>query len=524
MTSGEPSPASVSRQRVPTVPTSSEEVGLLPLVVPITLGGMVVVLAATISMGASTPSLPAVVGVLVLLAAAAVADAFPVPVAGVPGGHVSLSAVFIIGATLMYGWSAGVLVALFAHLLPELFRRRPLVRLAYNAAAYTLSAAAAGGALALFPQRDDAGFLLVEVFAAALTFSLANLILVGAVIARWTAERFLPLLARSIRGTALPFLVIACVTLILTVLWHRSPFLTPVLVGPLVVVVLYQRARHTLVEALAAQNERLRELDRMKDEFVATVSHEFRTPLTSILGFLRTLERKDVELVESQRSDFIAIARREAERLTTLVQDLLSVAEVGRDELVLTRSNVDLFQVARERVDAAAPAANAKGIEIGLVADRVPTVSADHVRLAQLLDNLLSNAIKFTPPGGRIQVRVSAGRDSLVFSVADTGVGIPADEREHVFDRFFRTAEARRRAVPGTGLGLTIVKAIVHAHGGKIAVTSAEGAGSKFRVELPLDRQETRPAASSAYRDGDHAVNAALRRDQPTRTRGPAGK
>ncbi len=455
-----------------------------------TLAGAAAALTATVGMGASAPSVPEVAGVVAFLAAAAVADGFPVPVAGVPGGHLSLAAVFIIGASLMYGWSAGVLVALFAHVVPELFRRRPLIQLAYNAAAYALSAAAAGGVLALFPERDGAGILLVEVFAAVFAFSLANLVLVGAVIARWTAERFFPLLMRSIRGTALPFLVIACVTLVLAVVWDRSPFLAPVLVGPLVVIVLYQRARHTLVEALAAQNERLRELDEMKDEFVATVSHELRTPLTSILGFLRTLERDDVELLSSQRSNFIAIARREAERLTMLVQDLLSIAEVGRDELVLNRADVDLSQVVRERVDAAAPAASAEGIEMSFVADPVPTAWADPVRLAQLVDNLLSNAIKFTPPPGRVHVRVSAGPDRLFLSVSDTGIGIPAKERARLFERFFRTTEARRRAVPGTGLGLTIVKAIVHAHGGTIAVTTTEGAGSTFHVELPLDPPE----------------------------------
>jgi signal transduction histidine kinase len=239
-----------------------------------------------------------------------------------------------------------------------------------------------------------------------------------------------------------------------------------------------------LREELVRRNERLLELDRMKDDFVAAVSHELRTPLTSTLGFLRTLEARDSELGEAERRRFVTIARREGERLELLVQDLLSVAE--DNALRLDRSEVDLSRLARARVQCARETAEKKQIDLTFVAEEAPAIRADGARLAQVLDNLLSNALKFTPPCGRVDVRVSSAPGRAVLEVEDTGIGIPAREREHVFERFFRASTTAVRAIPGTGLGLAIVKAIVDAHGGTVAVTSTEATGSLFRIEFPL--------------------------------------
>jgi signal transduction histidine kinase len=147
---------------------------------------------------------------------------------------------------------------------------------------------------------------------------------------------------------------------------------------------------------------------------------------------------------------------------------------------------VDLAGVARESVAAARPAAEAKGITLDFETDGPAPLHADGARLGQVVDNLVSNAIKFTPDGGRVSVHVALTDGDTVLEVRDSGIGIDPAEQRFLFDRFFRTAEANERAIPGTGLGLTVSKALVEAHGGSISVTSAAGQGTTFRVALPL--------------------------------------
>jgi PAS domain S-box-containing protein len=242
--------------------------------------------------------------------------------------------------------------------------------------------------------------------------------------------------------------------------------------------------RDVLLRELAEQNERLRELDRMKDDFVASVSHELRTPLTSIRGYLE-LVREDGGLDEEQ-DRMLGIVDRNADRLLGLVTDLLFIAEVDAGKLKLERHRVQLGDVAGESVEAASPHARVAEIELNLDADDRLVVDGDRARLAQVFDNLISNAIKFTPAGGRIDVRVFRSDAAAVVEVSDTGSGIPEEEREHLFERFFRTSGAIRAAVQGTGLGLAIVVAIAASHGGTVRCESAEGGGAKFLVSLPL--------------------------------------
>jgi signal transduction histidine kinase len=150
---------------------------------------------------------------------------------------------------------------------------------------------------------------------------------------------------------------------------------------------------------------------------------------------------------------------------------------------------VDLAAVASESVETARPQAEAKEITLTLATGPVPLIAGDRARIAQLLDNLVSNAIKFTPEKGRVDVRVLTLKKQAVLEVRDSGMGIPAGEQAFLFDRFFRTSTATEQAIQGTGLGLAISKAIVEAHSGRITVASQQGAGTTFRVTLPLHRE-----------------------------------
>jgi signal transduction histidine kinase len=236
---------------------------------------------------------------------------------------------------------------------------------------------------------------------------------------------------------------------------------------------------------LALKNEQLVEADRLKDEFVALISHDLRTPLTSIMGYLE-LVLDDHNLSEEQRG-YLSIVDRNADRLLRLVNDLLFVARLEAGQLDLHPAELDLAAVVRQSVAEAEPRAAARGVELACEASDVPAVNADKGRMFQLLDNLVSNAIKFTPEGGDVRVSLARVNGFVRLEVADTGIGVDADEQQRLFERFFRASTASDQQIPGTGLGLYIARAIVEAHDGSISVESVPGEGTSFRIDLPVE-------------------------------------
>lgn len=238
--------------------------------------------------------------------------------------------------------------------------------------------------------------------------------------------------------------------------------------------------------AMAEQNKRLRELDRLKDEFLSLVSHELRTPLTSIRGYLDLVLDEEAGELNAEQRRFLQAVERNSGRLLRLVGDLLFVAQADAGRLSLEQAKVDLAGLAADCVEGAAPAAAEKSITLVLDATPVPAFVGDRGRLAQVLDNLVSNALKFTPEGGTVEVSTKLTGNRVSIEVSDTGIGIPVADQPRLFERFFRSSVAEDQAIPGTGLGLAIVKAIVEAHGGEIMLDSKEGRGTTFRVDLPL--------------------------------------
>ncbi len=237
--------------------------------------------------------------------------------------------------------------------------------------------------------------------------------------------------------------------------------------------------------ATIERHERLREIDRTKDEFVATVSHELRTPLTSIRGYLELINED--ESVSPESREFLSIIQRNSDRLLNLVGDLLFVAQDDAGRLELALAPVRPRELVEEAVASARPHADARQINLVAHVENIPDINGDRARLAQLLDNLLSNALKFTRTGGRVDVRLKLEPDgSTAFEFQDNGIGIPKAEQNDLFKRFFRADAATDNVIPGTGLGLSIVKAIAEAHGGSVSVESDEGEGATFRVVLPI--------------------------------------
>ena len=225
---------------------------------------------------------------------------------------------------------------------------------------------------------------------------------------------------------------------------------------------------------------------QVKNEFVALVSHELRTPLTSIVGYSQLLE-DDPELSAFARKH-LRVIQRNTERLHRLVDDLLSVAQHDSGAIGFARERIDLADVVRDAVAAMEGAAEESGITLTMTAPESVAIVADGQRIAQVVDNLVSNAVKYTQSGGSVRVRLADEDHQAVLEVVDSGIGIDPDDVERLFNRFFRSREAERRAIAGAGLGLSIAKDIVEGHGGRVEVESELGRGSSFRVLLPLGR------------------------------------
>jgi signal transduction histidine kinase len=237
-----------------------------------------------------------------------------------------------------------------------------------------------------------------------------------------------------------------------------------------------------------------RRLERLRDAFVAAVSHELRTPLTSVSGFLELLGDEEDSLPLTGRT-YLTAARRGTARLRRIVEDLLLVAQVEADLLELRTEPVDLAELAAAAVEDARAAAAEKRVAITIDSDGWLPLEGDPTRLGQVLENLLSNAIKYTPAGGEVVVSTSGGDGHRRIEVSDNGIGVPQSELGQLFSRFYRASTATRRAIPGTGVGLVIARAIVEGHGGTISLESREGEGTRVTVTLPL-----RQADGGAYR------------------------
>lgn len=239
---------------------------------------------------------------------------------------------------------------------------------------------------------------------------------------------------------------------------------------------------------VATDMTQAREFARLKDEFVGLISHELRTPLSSILGYLELMRDDEEAPLSDEQLQYLGVAERNAHRLLRLVGDLLFTAQVESGRFPLDIKDVELGGVVSASVESARPAAANAGV--ALVAD-VPesplTVRGDTLRLGQAVDNLISNALKFTPSGGTVTVSLRPDGEQAVIAVTDTGIGIPAVELSQLSQRFFRASTATRNAVPGVGLGLTITKAIVTAHGGRLDVASEEGVGTSISIVLPVE-------------------------------------
>lgn len=239
----------------------------------------------------------------------------------------------------------------------------------------------------------------------------------------------------------------------------------------------------------------LRHLEKIRKDFVANVSHELRTPLTSIKGYVEALldGAKDDPTASAK---FLDIILKQSDRLNLIITDLLELSKIESGRVALKKELVDLHAVVERTLAIMKPLADKSRHRLVLALDpSLPSIEGDEGRLVQVLTNLLDNAMKYTPPGGAITVSAVMARpvgntegltDTIEICIADTGIGIPEQDRPRVFERFYRVDKARSRELGGTGLGLAIVKHLVEGHGGQVWVEANRPQGSRFIVRLPL--------------------------------------
>jgi two-component system, OmpR family, phosphate regulon sensor histidine kinase PhoR len=249
----------------------------------------------------------------------------------------------------------------------------------------------------------------------------------------------------------------------------------------------------------------LRKLERVRRDFVANVSHEFKTPLTAIQGFAETLLAGASDDPQN-RSRFLAIILEHSRRLARLTDDLLKLSKMDADRLELEIRRLSASQLIESCLETAQHRAAEKDIRISVnVAQHLPEIAGDRRLLAEVLQNLLDNATQYTMPGGQIMVSAETNDAEVIFTVSDTGIGIPQADQPRIFERFYRVDVARSREVGGTGLGLAIARHLVEVHGGRIWVESEVGQGSQFHFSVPLFDPEhaiSRPSAGGGGNSG----------------------
>jgi signal transduction histidine kinase len=255
------------------------------------------------------------------------------------------------------------------------------------------------------------------------------------------------------------------------------------------VAIVIERSR--LYERLKSANEKLEQINHLKNEFISMVSHELRTPLTTIKGFVSIVLNEETGPLNDQQRHFLETSDRAIDRLTLLVSDLLDISRIEAGQIKMQLRPISLKEVVQRLAVNFAPQLKTQDLTLTLqVADSLPLVMADPDRIGQVLDNLLSNALKFTARGGITLTATDKG-DFVMVSVKDTGSGIAKEEHDRIFDKFYQIKVGSGYPSKGTGLGLAIVKSIVESHRGKIWVESEPGEGSDFRFILPRARVET---------------------------------
>lgn len=235
------------------------------------------------------------------------------------------------------------------------------------------------------------------------------------------------------------------------------------------------------VDRIREQHEDILNAVRSRQDFTANVSHELKTPLTAISGYAGLIENEMVG--EDKQVRFAGEIRKNADRLISLINDIIRLSELDHNDCVGEFTQIDLYEVARDRYELLRDNGRDKNIEVSLEGESC-IITSSRAMMIELIDNLVQNGIRYNVPNGRVTIQVHKSENQAVLTVADTGIGIPKEEQDRVFERFYRVDKSRSRETGGTGLGLAIVKHIVEIHDGSIELESEPGKGTRIVVKL----------------------------------------
>ncbi len=429
------------------------------------------------------------IGVFLLLAPFASMAVILIPEEGGERSRQSLSAAVVLASVVVFPSYMAVMIIAVSTLVEQLgqraaYGRRPLYRILFNVAEIALST---GASAAVFQALDGRSYLLhpslpqhaVNVLLAVLgAVAVAYVTSYGLTIGAVSLSSGVPvkkLFAKSHRSTILPEATAAVMGVLFAYLWLTYAPLSPIALMPLAVIY------------LAFKNfVRLQEVDRLKSNFISEVSHELRTPLSAILASSELLFHHSGELPVESIGDLSRSTYESSNHLFRLVENLLNATTLQSGTLHIHSVPVSVDELMSEALIQVEPFLESKHQRIELdVPEELPEVLGDARHLVQVLINLLTNASKYSGADTLIRVCAKSIDDEVRVSVLDEGIGIPGAEQEQIFERFYRSESNRVTSVVGSGLGLTIVKSVIHLHGGDVGVNSAPGAGSEFWFTLP---------------------------------------
>jgi len=448
--------------------------------------------------------------ILYFIVAVAVVDLIPVP--GWGGLQLSLSFPLLLGVAIIFPPPIAGLIALLGSVAPREFRREvSILKAIYDRSRMAISIVAGSALFHLVAAPEAAWYrLLLGVVLAAMVSYVINASLVAGLEALQRGLGFWHVVARMHGPAPYEFLMsyigLGLFGAVIAQFYRSEGFWSVIVfLGPLVFArQMYFRSR-ALADRLAQQNEilaeqahkledllekehhtvdELRELNRMKGEFVAVVSHELRTPVTALMGYAKTLRQPEFADDPAMRKEFLERMERQSDRLLRLVENLLTASNLENDQLPVSVGRVLFEDLVREVIEGLAGEADLVRVD---VPDDLPVLTTDRQLLSRVLQNLVDNALKYSPDGSPCELDASAeGSNRIVFSVRDHGIGIPPDELPRIFERFYQVDSSSTRTFRGTGLGLSLVQDLLGHLGGTIEVRSEPGRGSTFTVTMPV--------------------------------------
>ena len=249
---------------------------------------------------------------------------------------------------------------------------------------------------------------------------------------------------------------------------------------------LHQRIANATKE-LRSSNEMLRQLDKAKDEFVSMASHQLRTPLTSVKGYISMVLEGDVGKISNPQRHFLDEAFMSSERMVHLINDFLNISRIQTGKFIIDKHQVDLSKVVEQEIDSLQPSALSRNLEFVYHQPKnFPMVNVDEGKIRQVVMNFADNSLYYSPENTKIVIDLSIDGSDVLFTVKDSGIGVPLGEQAKLFSKFYRASNARKQRPDGTGVGLYLAKKVIDAHGGKIVFESIEGKGSTFGFRLPI--------------------------------------